>query len=64
MHTYEATLGWVEEGVEVFERVAANHEANGYPDTGALQPELVRRGNEAAAAYPKLDRILSAELLF
>ena len=48
---------------EVFERVAQNFAANGYPDLGDLQGELIERGNEAAEKYPKLDRILSAEIL-
>ena len=59
---HEATLGHVEE-VEVFERVARNFEESGYPDLGGLQSELVERGNEAAADYPKLDRILKAEIV-
>ena len=48
---------------DVFERVAQNFAANGYPDLGDLQGELIERGNEAAEKYPKLDRILSAEIL-
>ena len=59
---HEATLGHVQE-VEVFEKVAQNFEANGYPDLGGLQGDLVQMGNEAAKDYPKLDRILSAEVI-
>ena len=59
---HEATLGHVQE-VEVFEKVANNFEANGYPDLGGLQGDLVQMGNEAAKDYPKLDRILSAEVI-
>ena len=59
---HEATLGHVQE-VEVFEKVAQNFEENGYPDLGELQADLMRLGNEAAKAYPNLDRILSAEVV-
>lgn len=59
---HEATLGHVQE-VDVFERCAANFEASGYPDLGQLQDDLIARGNEAAEAYPRLDRIISAEVL-
>ena len=48
---------------EVFEKIAANHVATGYGDTGKLQPEMMQRGNEAAAKYPKLDRIIRAEII-
>jgi len=58
---HEATLGRVEE-VEVFDKIAANAEANRYVDLD-LQPELLKRGNEAALNYPKLDRILRAEVI-
>ena len=33
------------------------------PDLGELQAKLVEGGNDAAAEYPKLDRILSAEVV-
>lgn len=59
---HEATIGHVQE-VEVFEKIVANFAANGFPDLGGLQEELVRSGNEAATAFPGLDRILSAEVL-
>ncbi len=59
---HETTLGHVEE-VEVFEKVAANFDANEYPYLGDLQGQLVSLGNEAAQAYPNLDRILKAEIL-
>ena len=60
---HEATLGRVEE-VEVFERVAEKYAAQGYPaDLAVLQKDLIERGNEAALAYPRLDRIISAEVL-
>lgn len=59
---HEATLGHVQE-VEVFEKIVSNFEASGYPDLTELQAELLKRGNEAAADYPDLDRILSAQIL-
>jgi len=59
---HETTIGHVQE-VEVFEKVAANFEASGYPDLGGLQGDIVQRGNEAAAEYPNLDRILRAEVI-
>ena len=59
---HEATLGHVE-NPEVFETVASNFEASGYPDLGELQAKLVEGGNDVAAEYPKLDRILSAEIV-
>ena len=59
---HEATLGHFED-VGVFEAVARNFEASGYPDLGELQAKLVEGGNDAAAEYPKLDRILSAEVV-
>ena len=55
---HETTLGHITE-VEVFEQVAKNFRASGYPDTGNLQRALVSQGNAAAAKYPKLDKILS-----
>ena len=61
---HEATIGHVQE-VEVFEKVAANFEEN-YPtveDLASLQAALVQRGNEAAADYPNLDRILRADII-
>ena len=59
---HEATIGWVE-GMEVFERVVQNFESHGYPDLGDLQDSLVRTGNQAAAAYSKLDRIVGAKVV-
>ena len=59
---HEATLGHFED-VGIFEAVARNFEASGYPDLGELQAKLVEGGNDAAAEYPKLDRILSAEVV-
>ena len=59
---HEATIGRLEE-VHVFEEVAAKYATYGYPVDLAdeLQTDLIARGNEAAVAYPRLDRILSAE---
>ena len=54
---HETTLGHIKE-VEVFEKVAKNFQASGYPDTGSLQGSLVSQGNAAAAKYPKLDKIV------
>ena len=59
---HEATLGHITE-VEVFEQVAKNFQASGYPDTGSLQGGLVSQGNAAAAKYPKLDKILSCAVV-
>lgn len=59
---HEATIGHLQE-VEVFEKVAANFEASGYPDLSSLQEKLLKEGNQAASAYPDLDRILRAEIL-
>lgn len=59
---HEATLGHVVEP-EVFEKVASNFQATGYPDTGSLQGSLVQKGNEAAAKYPKLDRIIRCDVM-
>lgn len=61
---HETTLGHVDaEGIRTFERVAANYKANGYyklpvsADMQQMQQALQTRGNVAAAAFPKLDRI-------
>ena len=59
---HEATLGHVQE-VEVFEKIAANFEAAGYSDLTGLQEKLQQQGNKAAAEYPKLDRIIRAEVV-
>lgn len=59
---HETTLGHITE-VEVFEQVAKNFQASGYPDTGSLQGALVTQGNAAATKYPKLDKILSCTVL-
>lgn len=59
---HETTLGHIKE-VEVFEKVASNFRATGYPDTGSLQGALVSQGNAAAAKYPKLDRILQCAVV-
>ena len=61
---HEATIGHLQE-VEVFEKVARNFETNypALPDLSSLQKGLVKRGSEAASAYPELDRILRAEIL-
>ena len=45
------------------EQVVANHRRAGYGDTGHLQSALVTSGNDAAAEYPKLDRILRCSRL-
>ena len=42
---------------------ASNFQATGYPDTGSLQGALVQKGNEAAAKYPKLDRIIKCGVM-
>ena len=61
---HETTLGWVDDdGLEVLERVASNFHESGYPDTGALQEALIRKGNGAAAKFPLLDRIESCDVL-
>lgn len=59
---HEATLGHVVE-TEVFEKVARNFQATGYPDTGSLQGALVQKGNIAASDYPKLDRIIKCGVM-
>ena len=59
---HEATIGHIQE-MEVFETVASNFEERGYPDLGGLQADLIKRGNEAAAEYPDLDRILRADII-
>ena len=59
---HETTLGHITE-VEVFEQVAKNFKAAGYPDTGNLQGGLVSQGNAAAAKYPKLDKIISCDVV-
>ena len=59
---HEATIGHIQEP-EVFAKIAANFEEQGYPDLGGLQADLIERGNEAAAEYPGLDRILRADII-
>ena len=55
---HETTIGQVEmDDMPVWNTVVSNFAASGYGDTGELQQDLVARGNAAAAAYPKLDRI-------
>ena len=70
---HETTIGWVDEGLdgrvglgdglEVMDRICRKHKHHNYPDTGFLQGALIQHGNAAAAEYPELDRIESAELL-
>ena len=43
--------------MDTFERVVANYQQSGYKNTGQLQGRLVFSGNQAAHAYPNLDRI-------
>lgn len=75
---HETVLGHVNEvtilghpidgdGLEVMDRICRKHVANGYiyadPDTGHLQNALIDYGNVAAAEFPLLDRIESAEMI-
>ena len=67
---WETTLGFVDEQTteeNVMDRICRRHTGNGYiyawPDTGSLQGALVDHGNAAAAEFPLLDRIESAELI-
>ena len=47
----------------MFEQIVRRFEQEGYPDT-KLQGALIQHGNAAAAEnFPKLDRIVDAELL-
>ena len=70
---HETTIGFVEagsdgrvglgDGLEVMDRICRKHKHHGYPDTGSLQGALIEHGNAAAAEYPELDRIESAEMI-
>ena len=70
---HETTIGFVDDGLdkrvglgdglEVMDRICRKHKHHGYPDTGSLQEPLIEHGNAAAAEYPELDRILSAEII-
>jgi peptidyl-prolyl cis-trans isomerase A (cyclophilin A) len=70
---HETTIGFVDEGsdlrvglgdgLEVIDRICRKRTAKGYPDTGFLQGALIEHGNAAAAEFPELDRIESAEML-
>ena len=69
---HETTLGFVdqqtdEDGLGVMDRICRKFVAHGYiyadPDTGHLQNALIDYGNSAAAEYPLMDRIESAELV-
>ena len=70
---HETTIGWVDagsdarvglgNGLEVIDRICRKHKGNNYPDTGSLQEGLIEHGNAAAAEFPELDRIESAEML-
>lgn len=74
---HETSLGFVDagldgrvglgDGLEVMDRICRKHTANGYiyaePETGHLQGALVDHGNAAAAEFPLLDRIESAEMI-
>ena len=51
------------DGLEVMDRICRRHKRWGYPDTGFLQGALIEHGNAAAAEYPELDRIESAEMI-
>ena len=51
------------DGLEVMDRICRKHKHHGYPDTNSLQGGLIEHGNAAAAEYPELDRIESAEML-
>ena len=59
---HETTIGHVEDMQVVFE-IAANFEKNGYPDLSTMQAQLLKSGNAAAADYPNLDRIVTAEVV-
>jgi len=70
---HETILGFVDagtdtrvglgDGLEVMDRICRKHTHKGYPDTGSLQGALIEYGNAAAAEYPGLDRIESAEMI-
>ena len=70
---HETTIGFVDagtdaraglgDGLEVLDRICRKHKHHGYPDTGSLQSALIEYGNAAAADYPELDRIESAEMI-
>ena len=70
---HETCLGFVDagsdrrvgygDGLEVMDRICRKHTHHGYPDTGKLQAGLIEYGNAAAAEYPHLDRIESAEMI-
>ena len=70
---HETTIGFVDagsdgrvglgDGLEVMDRICRKHKHHGYPDTGFLQGALIEDGNAAAAEYPELDRIESAEMI-
>ena len=70
---HETTIGFVDagldtrvglgDGLEVMDRICRKHKHHGYPDTGSLQEALIEHGNAAAAEYPHLDRIESAEMI-
>ena len=69
---HETVIGHVDaqtdyDGLEVMDRICRKHVANGYiyadPDTGHLQNALIDYGNVAAAEFPLLDRIESAEMI-
>ena len=70
---HETTIGFVDagldtrvglgDGLEVMDRICRKHKHHGYPDTGSLQEGLIEHGNAAAAEYPHLDRIESAEMI-
>ena len=70
---HETTIGFVDigedtrvglgDGLEVMDRICRKRTHQGYPDTGFLQGALIEKGNVAAAEYPELDRIESAEMI-
>ena len=70
---HETTIGFVDDGsdkrvgrgdgLEVMDRICRKHKHHGYPDTGSLQGGLIEHGNSAAAEFPELDRIESAEMI-
>ena len=59
---HETTIGHVED-MEVVFKIASNFEKNGYPDLSTMQAQLLKTGNAAAADYPNLDRIVTAEVV-
>ena len=59
---HETPIGRINAGIEMLQTLQTNFQSAGYSDLTHLQGQIGARGNAAAEAYPKLDRIQECKL--